>query len=143
MVIDYNNDDIDIVWWYYCVLIIDITLEVVRPEVGASAKQGDAIVSNTIIRLQHMTTRKWLHSHTFESPLSGNQEVGLSLHCDLVSISLSLLVFNGVLFKSMQYFMVNIDFVKHLINCICHSSYIAILVEFLVLVVGLFFWPLR
>ncbi|KMT19036.1 hypothetical protein BVRB_2g031310 [Beta vulgaris subsp. vulgaris] len=48
---------------------------VVRPEVGASAKQGDAIVSNTIIRLQHMTTRKWLHSHTFESPLSGNQEV--------------------------------------------------------------------
>ncbi|XP_021739513.1 stromal cell-derived factor 2-like protein [Chenopodium quinoa] len=48
---------------------------IVRPELGTSAKQGDPIVSTTIIRLQHMTTRKWLHSHSFESPLSGNQEV--------------------------------------------------------------------
>ncbi|XP_057522885.1 stromal cell-derived factor 2-like protein [Amaranthus tricolor] len=48
---------------------------VVKPELGASAKQGDPIVSSTIIRLQHSATRKWLHSHSFESPLSGNQEV--------------------------------------------------------------------
>lgn len=27
------------------------------------------------LRLQHVATRKWLHSHAFASPLSGNQEV--------------------------------------------------------------------
>jgi dolichyl-phosphate-mannose--protein O-mannosyl transferase len=27
------------------------------------------------LRLQHSATRKWLHSHLFQSPLSGNQEV--------------------------------------------------------------------
>lgn len=27
------------------------------------------------LRLQHTATRKWLHSHQFQSPLSGNQEV--------------------------------------------------------------------
>ncbi|KAK7311905.1 hypothetical protein RJT34_10370 [Clitoria ternatea] len=48
---------------------------IVRPEPGTSAKQGDAIKSGTIIRLQHMKTRKWLHSHLHASPISGNLEV--------------------------------------------------------------------
>nr|CAD1825670.1 unnamed protein product [Ananas comosus var. bracteatus] len=41
----------------------------------SSDKQGDAIKSGTIIRLQHMKTRKWLHSHLHASPISGNLEV--------------------------------------------------------------------
>ncbi|KAK6912513.1 MIR motif [Dillenia turbinata] len=48
---------------------------IVRPQLGISAKQGDPIKSGTIIRLQHMRTRKWLHSHLHESPISGNLEV--------------------------------------------------------------------
>lgn len=28
-----------------------------------------------MIRLQHLTTQKYLHSHHFSSPLSGNQEI--------------------------------------------------------------------
>jgi dolichyl-phosphate-mannose--protein O-mannosyl transferase len=27
------------------------------------------------VRLQHLATRRWLHSHHFSSPLTGNQEV--------------------------------------------------------------------
>ncbi|KAI4379870.1 hypothetical protein MLD38_006113 [Melastoma candidum] len=41
---------------------------IVRPQPGTSAKQGDPITSGTIIRLQHMRTRKWLHSHLHASP---------------------------------------------------------------------------
>ncbi|GAB2284962.1 Stromal cell-derived factor 2-like protein [Dionaea muscipula] len=48
---------------------------VVKPQPEASAKQGDRIESGAIIRLQHMRTRKWLHSHLYASPISGNQEV--------------------------------------------------------------------
>ncbi|XP_028782658.1 stromal cell-derived factor 2-like protein [Neltuma alba] len=48
---------------------------VVRPQPGTSAKQGDTIKSGTIIRLQHMRTRRWLHSHLHASPISGNLEV--------------------------------------------------------------------
>ncbi|KAL9275413.1 Stromal cell-derived factor 2-like protein [Drosera capensis] len=48
---------------------------IVRPEPGTSAKQGDQITSGTIVRLQHMRTRRWLHSHLYASPISGNQEV--------------------------------------------------------------------
>lgn len=54
-----------------------IILQIVRPQPGTSAKQGDAITSGTIIRLQHMRTRKWLHSHLHASPISGNLEVEL------------------------------------------------------------------
>lgn len=52
-----------------------ILLQIVRPQPGTSAKQGDTIKSGTIIRLQHMRTRKWLHSHLHASPISGNLEV--------------------------------------------------------------------
>ncbi|KAJ0091472.1 hypothetical protein Patl1_12572 [Pistacia atlantica] len=48
---------------------------IVRPVPGTSAKQGDTITTGTIIRLQHMRTRKWLHSHLHASPISGNLEV--------------------------------------------------------------------
>ncbi|KAI8529406.1 hypothetical protein RHMOL_Rhmol12G0222500 [Rhododendron molle] len=48
---------------------------IVRPELESSAKQGDTIKSGTDIRLQHMRTRRWLHSHLHASPISGNLEV--------------------------------------------------------------------
>ncbi|KAE9453560.1 hypothetical protein C3L33_14532, partial [Rhododendron williamsianum] len=48
---------------------------IVRPELESSAKQGDTIKSGTNIRLQHMRTRRWLHSHLHASPISGNLEV--------------------------------------------------------------------
>ncbi|KAK4413990.1 Stromal cell-derived factor 2-like protein [Sesamum alatum] len=48
---------------------------IVRPTLDSSAKQRDTIKSGTLIRLQHMGTRKWLHSHLHASPISGNLEV--------------------------------------------------------------------
>ncbi|XP_072971001.1 stromal cell-derived factor 2-like protein [Typha angustifolia] len=48
---------------------------IVRPEPDSSVKQGDTIPHGTIIRLQHMRTRKWLHSHLHASPITGNLEV--------------------------------------------------------------------
>uniref|UniRef100_A0A7C8YFK4 MIR domain-containing protein n=1 Tax=Opuntia streptacantha TaxID=393608 RepID=A0A7C8YFK4_OPUST len=47
----------------------------VKPVPGSKAKQGDTIKSGTDIRLQHMKTHKWLHSHLHASPISGNLEV--------------------------------------------------------------------
>ncbi|CAO2163231.1 unnamed protein product, partial [Urochloa humidicola] len=48
---------------------------IVRPTPDSSSKQGDAIETGSIIKLQHMRTRRWLHSHLHASPLSGNLEV--------------------------------------------------------------------
>ncbi|XP_043696289.1 stromal cell-derived factor 2-like protein [Telopea speciosissima] len=48
---------------------------IAKPVLDSSAKQGDKIKAGTIIRLQHMRTRKWLHSHLHASPISGNLEV--------------------------------------------------------------------
>jgi dolichyl-phosphate-mannose--protein O-mannosyl transferase len=48
---------------------------IVRPNPESSEKQGNVIKTGTIIRLQHMKTRKWLHSHLHASPISGNLEV--------------------------------------------------------------------
>ncbi|KAJ3693424.1 hypothetical protein LUZ60_008904 [Juncus effusus] len=48
---------------------------IVRPVPDTSAKQGDAITHGTVVRFQHMKTRKWLHSHLHASPISGNLEV--------------------------------------------------------------------
>ncbi|KAJ4952971.1 hypothetical protein NE237_029803 [Protea cynaroides] len=48
---------------------------IVKPVLDSSEKQGDIINSGTLIRLQHMRTRKWLHSHLHASPISGNLEV--------------------------------------------------------------------
>ncbi|KAH9760377.1 Stromal cell-derived factor 2-like protein [Citrus sinensis] len=70
-------DDANSYWLEFDIL--DINLEghfyIVKPILGASAKQGDTIKSGTIIRLQHMRTRKWLHSHLHASPISGNLEI--------------------------------------------------------------------
>ncbi|EFN51833.1 hypothetical protein CHLNCDRAFT_32836 [Chlorella variabilis] len=37
--------------------------------------QGTPITKGQAIKLQHIGTRRWLHSHLFVSPLSNNQEV--------------------------------------------------------------------
>lgn len=45
---------------------------------GATGKlclRGDPIACGTNIRLEHVETKKNLHSHLFSSPLSGNQEI--------------------------------------------------------------------
>ncbi|KAM7275101.1 hypothetical protein ACFE04_016967 [Oxalis oulophora] len=57
-----NVDDVNSYW-------------IVRPIPDSSPKQGDVITTGTLIRLQHMKTRKWLHSHLHASPISGNLEV--------------------------------------------------------------------
>lgn len=41
----------------------------------APCAPGRPIKKQQQIRLQHGATRKWLHSHSFYSPMSGNQEV--------------------------------------------------------------------
>ncbi|EFJ17205.1 hypothetical protein SELMODRAFT_444987 [Selaginella moellendorffii] len=48
---------------------------IVRPKGRSSFRQGDVIADGAVIRLQHMRTRKWLHSHLLQSPISGNLEV--------------------------------------------------------------------
>ncbi|CAI0541012.1 unnamed protein product [Linum tenue] len=48
---------------------------IVRPVPDTNAKQGDTVTAGTVFRLQHMKTRKWLHSHLHASPISGNLEV--------------------------------------------------------------------
>lgn len=47
----------------------------VKPAHGAKCKQGETLTSGSVIRLQHVNTKKWLHSHEHQSPVSGNQEV--------------------------------------------------------------------
>lgn len=37
--------------------------------------RGEPIECGSIVRLQHVQTRKYLHSHLFKSPLSNQQEV--------------------------------------------------------------------
>nr|SVE74456.1 EOG090X0E0P [Daphnia barbata] len=40
-----------------------------------TCKRGEPVDCGSTIRFQHLTTRKFLHSHLFSSPLSGSQEV--------------------------------------------------------------------
>eukprot|EP00045_Choanoeca_perplexa_P015516 m.196250 g.196250 ORF g.196250 m.196250 type:complete len:209 (-) comp17010_c0_seq1:5266-5892(-) len=47
----------------------------VRAPHGKDCKQGAKIKCGGTIRLLHTSTKKYLHSHTFRSPLSQNQEV--------------------------------------------------------------------
>uniref|UniRef100_A0ACD6AK78 Uncharacterized protein n=1 Tax=Avena sativa TaxID=4498 RepID=A0ACD6AK78_AVESA len=51
---------------------------IVIPQPDTSAKQGHPITHRTILRLQHMRTRKWLHSHLHASPITGNLEDSLT-----------------------------------------------------------------
>ncbi|XP_071927520.1 stromal cell-derived factor 2-like protein [Coffea arabica] len=43
---------------------------IVRPISDTNAQQRDTIKDGTIIRLQHMRTRKWLHSHLLNISLT-------------------------------------------------------------------------
>ncbi|EDQ91379.1 uncharacterized protein MONBRDRAFT_23718 [Monosiga brevicollis MX1] len=47
----------------------------IRAPNGKDCKQGARIKCGATIRLLHTATRKFLHSHQFQSPLSHNQEV--------------------------------------------------------------------
>ncbi|MFS7940450.1 putative Mir domain superfamily protein [Helianthus anomalus] len=49
--------------------------QIVRPEPDTYVKPGDNIKSGSVIRLQHMRTRKWLHSHLHASPISGRNNM--------------------------------------------------------------------
>ena len=41
---------------------------------GEECAQGTPLKSGARVRLQHVNTRTWLHSHHFPSPLTQNQE---------------------------------------------------------------------
>jgi hypothetical protein len=45
---------------------------------GKHCAQGSPVKFGTQLRLQHLTSRRWLHSHHFSSPLTSNQEVRLA-----------------------------------------------------------------
>ncbi|PRD23959.1 UNVERIFIED_CONTAM: Sdf2l1 [Trichonephila clavipes] len=48
---------------------------VIKGKGGKMCKRGEPISCGTVIRLEHLATKKNLHSHHFSSPLSSNQEV--------------------------------------------------------------------
>ncbi|GFY44230.1 stromal cell-derived factor 2 [Trichonephila inaurata madagascariensis] len=48
---------------------------VIKGKGGKMCKRGEPISCGAIIRLEHLPTKKNLHSHHFSSPLSNNQEV--------------------------------------------------------------------
>ncbi|KXS13192.1 stromal cell-derived factor 2-like protein 1-like protein [Gonapodya prolifera JEL478] len=48
---------------------------VVRAAFGQECARGDPIPCDSIIRLEHLNTHKFLHSHSHKSPLSSNAEV--------------------------------------------------------------------
>ncbi|XP_055853193.1 stromal cell-derived factor 2 [Episyrphus balteatus] len=47
----------------------------IKAPTGKFCNRGEAIKCGDTIRLEHLTTKKNLHSHMFSSPLSGEQEV--------------------------------------------------------------------
>ncbi|KAF7266224.1 hypothetical protein GWI33_020410 [Rhynchophorus ferrugineus] len=47
----------------------------IKGATGKSCLRGDSIQCGSVIRLEHIETKKNLHSHIFSSPLSGNQEI--------------------------------------------------------------------
>ncbi|MEW5313688.1 MAG: hypothetical protein WDW38_005233 [Sanguina aurantia] len=51
------------------------SLWVVQGPENEPCTPGHAVAKHQKLRLQHVTTRRWLHSHRFQSPLSSNQEV--------------------------------------------------------------------
>jgi len=48
---------------------------VVKGKSGKTCKRGEPITCGMTVRLEHLVTKKNLHSHHFHSPLSNNQEV--------------------------------------------------------------------
>ena len=51
------------------------SLWTVRPPLGGSCAQGAKVADGQLVRLQHLGTGRWLHSHNHRSPLSSQQEV--------------------------------------------------------------------
>ncbi|CAG9825049.1 unnamed protein product [Phaedon cochleariae] len=47
----------------------------VKGGTGKTCERGQPIKCGSVIRLEHVETKKNLHSHNFQSPLSGNQEI--------------------------------------------------------------------
>lgn len=47
----------------------------IKAETGSHCNRGEAVKCGDVIRLEHLVTEKNLHSHYFQSPLSGNQEI--------------------------------------------------------------------
>lgn len=54
----------------YCILI-----KLLENSTNVYCCSREPVDCGSTIRLQHLTTKKYLHSHLFSSPLSGNQEV--------------------------------------------------------------------
>jgi hypothetical protein len=52
----------------------------------APCAPGQPIKKQQQVRLQHSLTRKWLHSHSFYSPISGQQEVRQHTSAELKEI---------------------------------------------------------
>lgn len=48
---------------------------IVKGPTGKSCTRGEPIKCGSVVRLEHIETKKNLHSHHFSSPLSGNQEI--------------------------------------------------------------------
>jgi len=51
------------------------SLWIIRAALGLTCKRGESIPCGSSIRLQHMNTKNFLHSHYHLSPLSNQQEV--------------------------------------------------------------------
>ncbi len=49
--------------------------------------QGSPVKLGQQLRLQHLVTRRWLHSHHFASPLTNNQEVSHHGNCAVSMLS--------------------------------------------------------
>ncbi|KAL0429737.1 UNVERIFIED_CONTAM: Stromal cell-derived factor 2-like protein [Sesamum radiatum] len=73
-------DDSNSYWFFGFLIELLHGFADLRPTLDSSAKQRDTIKSGTPIRLQHMITRKWLHSHLHASPITGNLEVSCFGH---------------------------------------------------------------
>ena len=52
-----------------------------RAAQGEECAQGTPLKSGARVRLQHVNTRTWLHSHHFPSPLTQNQEARYVVAC--------------------------------------------------------------
>lgn len=48
---------------------------IIKAATDKICSRGEPIKCGSIIRLEHLATKKNLHSHQFSSPLSGNQEI--------------------------------------------------------------------
>ena len=115
--------------WRVSLIFFLIVPQIVRPIPDTNEKQGNTIKSGTIIRLQHMRTRRWLHSHLHASPITGNMEVS-ELDCyyhyyyNLSPIrypcSFSVLYLHGFTQGSARWFLISNLWVLYMLPCWYH-----------------------